>query len=148
MLYEAKGDIFEVDGLTHIAHQTNCTTTGKAMGIASEIFKRYPEADTYKRNVVRQPGSIHVFNRVVNMNAQVRPGGPGKVPYDTIECRLQYFKRCLKEMEERLPPNSIVGFPAGIGCGMAKGDWPTYLAIIKEWAEKVSFTVVVVTYEQ
>lgn len=65
-LTEIKGDILLAKE-TYIAHQCNCVTN-KAKGLSKQIFKKFPYADSYtNRQNYSNPGTIEVFNNVINM---------------------------------------------------------------------------------
>lgn len=138
------GNIVDCDADV-IAHQTNCVTTS-AQGLARTIFTMYPGCDTYSsRMKFSEPGTItvHVVDEqkiVVNMNAQMYPGKPSyeEIPLykkDGMIDRLVWFRQCLEKIlplftgDHALPGHQIpksIAFPAGIGCGLAGGHWPTY----------------------
>ena len=72
------GDIFESESSSFILHQCNCVTIN-ARGFAEELFRRYPEADTYCMRSVGKfhhtPGTIDVIGKIINLYAQLLPGG-------------------------------------------------------------------------
>lgn len=57
---------------------------------------------------------------------------------ETYEQRLKWFKKCLRALSKCLENYEIktIGFPFGIGCGLAGGNWNEYLAVINDWTEK------------
>ncbi len=128
------GDILEAKE-QFLAHQTNCTTS-YARGLASQIFKKFPEADIYKKrkNIKdhSKPGTITVIGRIINMNGQYSPGRPRGS--DTAEKRELYFTQCLAEILKIKDIESIA-FPFTIGCGLAGGNWDHYLKMIEDFAE-------------
>lgn len=77
-----------------------------------------------------------IIDRIINMFGQVGMGKPGAyfnggIP-DTAADRLLYFTQCLNGLRH-LSPTSIA-MPYKIGCGLAGGDWPTYLAALEKFA--------------
>ena len=147
-----------------ICHQTNCVTTGDAAGLAAALFEKFPYSDIYKNRlaphpmfreavgatgpaVLVQPGTIVVCGdgimerRVVAMNAQMYPGGP-KPPKDGTENRLFFFQHCLDEIA-KIPHVDSIAFPWQIGCGLAKGDWEKYSALLHEFSGLIDAEVTV-----
>ena len=136
-ILDAKEDI--------IAHQCNCTTTG-SLGLATDIFKRWPSANTYKtRKNPSQPGTVDAIQLspdstppyyIVNMYAQFRPGKAVNEP------RVKWFGLCLDQLQEALDggPGAdtapiTVAVPFRIGCGLAGGDWDVYLGMLVEFEQ-------------
>lgn len=127
----------------YIAHQCNCVSDG-AKGLAASIFKQWPTANVYKPlhcpKEERRVGNILVNQEncrpIIAMFAQYFPGPPSnrKVPgmeeFDDAETRLSWFQKCLTKIVE-LNPESVA-FPYAIGCGLAKGEWPLYEALLKK----------------
>lgn len=142
-------DLLQVSD-TVIVHQTNCVST-KPMGLAAQIFDKYPHANTYKhRQQHERPGTTVICGNnkdqrlVANMNAQVYPGGPGRTGKDKRADRRRYFHQCLHALglyiSTRLKHPAQVTFPRNIGCGMAKGQWEVYREAIVEWARTAATT--------
>lgn len=138
-LRTVKGSLLEAKD-DYIAHQCNCITTDAA-GLAKLVFEKYPYANTYlKRQGGRRdnPGTIQICGPVaagdgpvvINMLAQKYPG---KTDYPT-SARLVWFQSCLKQMAQ-LPGCKSIGFPFGIGCNMAGGDWPSYHEMLLRFAQ-------------
>jgi len=65
------------------------------------------------------------------MFAQKNPGKPRNG--DTAEQREAWFKNCLQKFS-KLKGLKSVAFPYKIGCGLARGKWESYKAMIDEWA--------------
>mgnify|MGYP001602773114 CR=1 FL=1 len=140
------GDLFEAD-TRFIAHQCNCITQ-KAAHLSAAMFERFPYANCYKgRTTPDQPGTIQIRGNgadqrfVINCFGQ---GWPGKPKYpdsvqDGFEARKRYFHSCLKEIAKIPAPQSI-GFPHGIGCGAAGGDWTWYEKQLEKFAAFVGET--------
>lgn len=123
----------------YICHQTNCVSMGAA-GLAKSIFDLYPETNIYKaRKQHSEPGRYvvnftHDDKQIVHMMAQIYPGGPFSVSkFDGAKHRVHYFRTCLWHMCQELPHDSSFAFPWGIGCGIAGGNWATYIEILKDF---------------
>ncbi len=129
----------------YICHQCNCVTL-KSKGLSHYMFDRYPYANTYKRNVKRQFGTIDVNGDgkeeryVINMYSQYYPGRNkwGKN-------REGAFKRCLFQISQ-LKPESVA-FPYNIGCGLAGGKWSTYKEMIEDFEEEYDIPVTIYKFE-
>lgn len=140
----------------YIVHQCNCVTP-HSKGLAEVLFEKFPWANDYlarlptnggKRDVagtisVRGDGKKERF--VINLFAQFYPGKPST--YESEEKRRRWFKDCLTAVSKLLASSSsssisstataapiTIAFPDGIGCTMAKGSWPKYLAMIETFA--------------
>ena len=165
-LTHINGNILELE-FDFICHQIN-QVSSKAKGLAASIFQQYPYSDRYtKRKILGQttavPGLYYEYpgeNKetstliapvVVGFAAQMAPGQPGDrfAKYynvdeskDTAECRLEYFKWCLKNFAYDVSkPNCLItktdrriAFPYQIGCGLAGGNWPDYEKAIWDFA--------------
>ena len=149
--------------------QQCCCTACKPHGLSSAIAAKYPYANAYSlrtpvsrgKNTAKLedraiPGTCAIFgdgaeNRYVAcLFAQQSPGKPGKydsfgVP-DTREDREKYFRESLAKLSELIPAKCTIGFPYGIGCGLAGGNWQTYLHMISEW-EKTNPGYIVTIYK-
>ena len=116
-----------------LGHQCNCRTSS-ARGLARDLFERYPYANIYKQKD-RIPGTNkYSFGDgpiIVGMLAQDYPGR------SQGEDRLRWFRECLSELKRFMKEHSLdtVGFPHGIGCGLAGGRWEDYLALLTEFAK-------------
>lgn len=150
ILEEKKGDLLDATE-AFIAQQCNCVTV-KSHGLSAAIAKRWPWADVYAKRKPRSantaltpdiPGTIEIIKgpddlSVVCMFAQWTPGKPGawtdKYPktYTDITAtqRTEWFRQCLKAMDEEI--DSPVAVPYQIGCGLAGGNWNTYKAMLQE----------------
>lgn len=117
----------------YIAHQCNCTSK-KSLGLAKQIFDKYPWANVYNSDEERVPGTILVRGKVINMIAQIYPGSPSEKGLDTSANRMLMFKTCLEEIEKIHDLKSIA-FPYRIGCGLAGGDWLSYKNMILNFAK-------------
>ena len=137
---EVRGDIITC-GADYIVHQCNCMTTiGK--GLSLDMFAAYPHSDIYsRRRTADVPGkniivALDGHPTIVNMLAQ---RSPGKSTYqnDTPQMRIQWFKQCLDHLATVVVPGSTIAFPYKIGCGMARGSWPTYEEMLIKFSESV-----------
>lgn len=72
---------------------------------------------------------------VVAFFAQYEAGPPSRnLNPDTMKMRMLWFKICLDKLQ-KVSGLHRVAFPAGIGCGIAGGDWRDYGSMIKVFAE-------------
>ena len=117
-----------------IVHQCNCTTK-YAKGLSDQIFTKYPYANDYIGESVRIPGSIRLHGNgkdqryIINMFAQYQPSKGWNEP------RLIWFQECLDKMALALKGYTCsIGFPFGIGAGLAKGVWDDYYKLIQNFA--------------
>lgn len=137
MFQVVNGDLLAEPGWK--LHQTNCTSKS-VRGIAASIFAKWPETNTYFGDFERERkfarNDIFAKCRVINMNAQLNPGGPNGNVGDGIEDRLQAFETCLRSVEEYLINHAqgcmTLSFPYGIGCGLAKGNWLDYMGLVHD----------------
>jgi O-acetyl-ADP-ribose deacetylase (regulator of RNase III) len=146
MLQIVTGSLLESD-CQYIAHQCNCYSTRSA-GLATAVFKAFPWADVYsdrphRGNDIALFGSITVHgnpsqNRryVINIYGQLYPGKPSK-GRDPANARLEAFRNALDQIAQ-LPELTSIGFPYGIGCGLAGGNWNQYQSLLERFAEDVA----------
>lgn len=152
MIEIIKGDLLKAKE-KYIAHQCNAVSN-QAGGLAYYLFKAFPYADIYSerpypyqaigrnfpgRVVIKGDGDKNRY--VINMLAQYYPGSPSeqegyKNLKDGAMARVGYFNRCLIEIGLIQNLESIA-FPFNIGCGLAGGNWATYLRILEIFAAKV-----------
>lgn len=61
MIKEVKCSLLDSDA-KYIAHQTNCVSN-YSLGLAKQIFSKFPYADTYSQRIVDQsdPGTINLM---------------------------------------------------------------------------------------
>jgi len=145
MLKIINGSLLDSD-CQYIAHQCNCYSR-RGAGLANAIFKAFPWADVYSSRSERGNdaslfGSITVHGDpkrnqryVINIYGQLKPGkqSPG---LDSAASRLQAISKALEQIAE-LPGLESIGFPYGIGCGLAGGDWNEYEKLLEDFAERV-----------
>lgn len=127
-----QGDLLAYHGHYYIAHQCNCTTKG-ARGLAQQIFSQLGNNVYQLAPDARQPGSIIICDKVINMFAQVGPG-KARSGTDSAEQRLQYFRMCLQQIRRQLPADAKVAFPYKISCGLAGGNWECYKQELQQFA--------------
>jgi O-acetyl-ADP-ribose deacetylase (regulator of RNase III) len=137
------GDVLESTE-RYVAHQCNCVSK-EAIGLAQQIFEKYPYANTYSRRTGprdhSKPGTVDVMidddrkeRFVINMYAQRYPGAP-KGDYDSEEKRKGWFRQCLEEMS-KIEDMDAVAFPFFIGAGLAQGSWKEYKELIDQFAKE------------
>lgn len=79
------------------------------------------------------------------MNAQIFPGGGKRFAhsfeknFDDPESRKVYFEICLKLISQ-IPNLESIAFPYMIGCGLARGDWSSYLKMLENFESEVCKT--------
>jgi O-acetyl-ADP-ribose deacetylase (regulator of RNase III) len=145
MLNIINGNLLDSD-CQYIAHQCNCYSR-RGAGLASAIFKAFPWADVYSSRSERGNdaslfGSITFHGdpkrgqrHVINIYGQLKPGKPSPGS-DSAASRLEAFSKALDQIAEA-PGLKSIGFPYGIGCGLAGGDWNEYESLLKDFAERV-----------
>lgn len=151
MIIETRNqDILKSD-IKYIAHQINCVTT-TAKGLSEQIFKRYPNTNRYINKSRRVGGETYFdfTNKedkiIFHLAGQINPGKPRSSYPDRYEDRLNYFKKCILSLEDlveylkveyKIKEEIIIGFPYGIGCGLAGGNWDDYNKILEESKLKI-----------
>jgi O-acetyl-ADP-ribose deacetylase (regulator of RNase III) len=145
MLKIVDGSLLDSD-CQYVAHQCNCYSR-RGAGLASAIFKAFPWADVYSNRSERGNdaalfGSITVHGDpkrnpryVINIYGQLKPGKPSE-GRDSAASRLEAFGKALDQIAG-LPELKPIGFPYGICCGLAGGDWNKYERLLKDFAEQV-----------
>lgn len=132
MITLISGNILDFDGF--IAHQCNVTSQGSA-GLAREIFKAYPLANTYGTVNVSNLGNVHIIGNVINMYAQRYPSYPSPNSDDSPTNRLTWFRQCLEKIDKSTIGTGAIAFPWGIGCGLAGGDWNLYSQALLDFSD-------------
>ena len=145
MLKIVDGSLLDSD-CQYLAHQCNCYSR-RGAGLASAIFKAFPWADVYSSRFERGDdaslfGSITVHgdpgrNRrcVINIYGQLKPGKPSS-GRDSAASRIEAFGKALDQIA-KFPELESIGFPYGIGCGLAGGDWNEYEKLLEDFAKRV-----------
>lgn len=175
-LIQVKGDLLH-SGADYIVHQTNCVANdGKAWGIASSIFKKWPYANIYNgKHTNRRPGTTElmpppgtVTNSPIVANLMGQSNVGRVLPDESADQRAEWFKQGLDDFLNQLrnsdamkltkrrrlesssegseaPGGSRVGadervvkigFPHGIGCNLAGGDWQVYESMLENFARQ------------
>lgn len=144
MIEVVTGDLLDATE-KYIMHQTNCLSSGGAAGVARLIFDKYPYSDCYSdRTEPSKPGTIDVRGGsadergVINLHGQFYPGGvPNpESPLDGTSARERYFYQGLLWVA-KLEDLESIAVPFKIGCGIAGGNWDTYLGKLSNFAEYV-----------
>lgn len=132
-----------VDGF--VAHQCNCTTQGKAAGVAALIFREFEYSDIYKkRKKPDDPGLARLkrpypampgYPTVINLMAQYYPGEPNLID-DAAQKRLQWLDEALFDMSFQIGPGAHKIFiPYKMGCRLGGGNWGAVSEVLSK-AEK------------
>lgn len=128
----------------YLCHQCNCKTTD-GLGLSKAIFDRYKEANIYSDGSERRPGEVIVRKPVINLLGQFYPGPP-RYSNDSRTKREGWFREALDKISSLDLEIEKLYLPYKIGCGLAKGSWTTYSAILEAWAASQSFDVIIVRY--
>lgn len=148
LLYEF-GDIVKGD-YPIFCHQVNCQGV-MGSGIAKQIRSKYPEVYREFKQIKEPilgfilPVTTKDGRICINMFAQDNYGKDGK-KYTDYEA----FKKCLDAIEGLIKDHHIkmnvpIAFPYGIGCGFGGGDWNIIQGLLKDFSEKISQNVVIVS---
>lgn len=154
--WDARG-VCDLQRPSWVAHQCNCTSFRSA-GLAAALFGLRPEADSYRRRSgPSAAGTVEVFPGppgeagILNLYSQFRPGPPGRAgAADSADCRLEWFRACLAELERLLAEGQLgpcekgIAFPWRIGCVLGGGSWPAYRAELEAFAARVGVAVFLV----
>lgn len=152
-----EGNLLNSD-LPVICHQLNCVTS-HAKGLAKAIFSRFPYSNVYIEPgtvrimgdiLIRSPTQNAVIERIpviIGLCAQKYPGKAKSVNI-RIE-RERAFAKCLEKLGIWLCAHNIaeVGFPYGIGCGLAGGTWSSYFSMIESFSENFNIRVFIYKLE-
>jgi hypothetical protein len=144
-------DIFSLIGDNYIiCHQCNCVAT-YGSEITREIFKRFPQANSYAlkhtRRILSIPGTTELINcdnqLIANIYAQYFPGKPCE--FDSAAQREEWFASALEHLAGQLRSmilryntnyKFVLLIPTHIGCGFSGGKWENYSEIINKFAIK------------
>ena len=137
MVKEIKGDLLAAD-LDVVCHQVNCQ--GKMnSGIAKSIREKYPQVyrDYMMLSAMTEPekllGEVQPVIMddgkfiVMNMFSQLNYGYDGRryTSYDAMWM-------CLNKINNYIPKDKKIGFPARIGCVRGGANWNIVRAMIEE----------------
>lgn len=125
----------EKHNFDYIVHQVNSTTT-HSKGLANKVFLKYPLANNYAPTNSNVVGQCAIFSNIVNLCGQRLPGPPRS--QETKSERLEWFRQGLDDLASKVGRTSYVAMPIRIGCGLAGGDWESYLDIIEKWHQRNS----------
>ncbi len=144
------------NGINVIGHVTNCQNVMGA-GIAAQIKKRYPEA--YEADKKYHIASVNLGvgqlgdyssadvgdNKiVVNLYGQDRYGTEVRqLNYEAIYTSME---KVAKSMIKNSHKQYVVGFPYGMGCGLAGGNWMIMEAMINAIFEPTKIPVFIVKF--
>lgn len=150
-----------------IVQQCNCVTLN-AQGLAASIASKYAYADLYGKRTGRNaccatpatqdaPGTCILARPppdvagpvIAHLLGQIAPGKPATAAArkygvspgtDDANCRREYFRSALEELADICLEEEwkLVAFPFRIGCGLAGGSWPDYLAMLQKFSNLVS----------
>jgi len=137
------GDLLKSD-CNIIAHQANCYKVMGA-GIAKQIKKELPSAwqadQLDKRTAHQRLGGVtwaaisteqHPTIRLAfNLYGQLNFGSDKKqTDYGSLSLALLRMNAVIRELDFQEPIK--IGFPKGMGCGLAGGDWSVVSEIIEK----------------
>lgn len=125
--------------------------------MAKALFKAFPWADVYSDRPQRGNDSdrfksvtVHGDPRlgrrlVINLYGQLFPGRPSPGP-DSADARLGAFEQALMQIEA-VPDLHSVGFPFGIGRGLAGGIWDKYYNLLEAFDARIAVKASVTLYK-
>lgn len=162
MIIETRNEDILKSDIKIIAHQVNCVSKG-SRGLARQIFDKYPNSNIYNKISNRKLGQVYItFEhnsklKILHITAQVYTGKPRGA--DEYVNRLKAFKECIYLLENNqgisrdlvgshtikiealrrfdIIDDNVIGFPYGIGCGLAGGNWNDYYKILEESKLKI-----------
>lgn len=144
MIKYKNGDLLKSD-CNVICHQVNCQGV-MGSGIAKTIRAKYPIVylsylQKHKNqgsklgsiDVVKVDGNIGEKRWVVNLYAQeyYLPRGINHTNYDMFRKCIKALKQELSEYVKITKAQFKIGFPYGIGCGLAGGNWEIVKKILE-----------------
>lgn len=140
------GNLLEQPDIDVIVHQANLYHTFGA-GIAKAIKEKFPRA--YEADLMTRKGTTTKLGNfsigitdptkpvVVNLYSQ---RGMSLTSYDAMAEGLGRLALILSN----LPSVKRVGFPYGMGCGLADGNWEIVKTIIEQAFKDTDFEIVIV----
>lgn len=145
------GNLVKAEDIDIFCHQCNCFATMGA-GIAKQIATDYPEVKAADKANFKEKGaygqlgtilpvSCHDGRVCVNMYSQFHYGKGKQTDYEA-------FEKCLRKLAwfAKGQPGKKVGFPYGIGCGLAGGDWSIVEKMLQEFSQKIPNDVYIVRF--
>ena len=135
------GDLLDYPrGINTIVHSCNVSNIMGA-GIAKQIKDKYPEAFEADRQAkLSGENRLGYFSfcklnselnkRVVNLYTQENIGEGRQVDYEAFYQSIDYLFRAINTSPDG--EKYILGFPFGISCGLAGGNWNIIQAMINE----------------
>lgn len=135
MVTIVEGDLLANKITECIFHQTNCTTRN-SLGLARSIFSTYPYANVYSDGSSRVLGTCTIRTSpnnptIVALHAQYYPGKP---IYESESSRHTAFESALEDFHTKNQGKyQKLGFPFGIGSGLAGGNWDIYKMLIENF---------------
>lgn len=150
MLRFVQGDLLRSD-CTIIGQQCNCFSVMGA-GFARQIKKMYPGAyladKTFPFSPQERLGKFSYFicpNRAVfNLYGQYRYGRDIKyTDYQALRSSLQSMFRFISTNRDSIFRGWLIkiGFPYGMGCGLAGGNWPSVSHMLDILSDQFKMTV-------
>lgn len=148
------GDLVKDKSIDIFCHQCNCFATMGA-GIARQISAEYPEVSKADRQAFEKYGPESLFGKVLSVachDGRYCQNMYSQYHYGTRKQMTDYkkFEECLEHVRvfAEKHPNKTIGFPYGIGCGLAGGDWKTVEGLITRFSESVGNDVYIVRFER
>lgn len=157
-----------------IVQQLNCIAV-RPHGLSALLAKALPYCDVYaRRRAIATYNLAHVEDRpapgtisvsvdpdgvgptVVGLYGQYAMGAPGRYRnvrrfgvVDDADERAHWFVDALRLLRAYAvaAQRSVVTFPGGIGCNLARGSWPRYVEMLREFARDAPFRVRIVCVE-
>ncbi len=144
------------NGINVISHCANCQGVMSA-GIAAQIKKRYPkayEADKkyHIASVNLGVGQLGGYSAADVGDGKIVVNLYGQDGYGTATRQLNYeaiyksMETVAKNMGQKPHSSYIIGFPYGMGCGLAGGNWTIIESMINAIFEPTKIPVFVVKF--
>lgn len=140
------------NGINVIAHSCN-TKNVMGAGIARLIKERYPEAyqadcEAYENSEV----ALGLFSfcklnsdphkRIINLYTQNQFGDGRQVNYESFYDSIDYLCKAIGSSPDA--SKYILGFPFGISCGLAGGNWNIISCMLNEVFQNAKFKTFIV----
>ena len=153
MVKEFKGNLLDFpEDINVIAHQAN-TLNVMGAGIALQIKDKWPEVYETDRDFSNQHmAKLGLFSAtkvkegiVVNLYGQNNINGGRNTDYEGIYSAMNKLYELMSSPENM--GKYVVGFPHGMSCGLAGGDWRIIHTMIESLADKYGVETRIVKYE-